>query len=77
MLFQVRFLSPPISPDQGGMTTPGGSLEDRIKKVEETVEVAVREVIEEAADDGSLEELGVDSTSLVVTNGMTGRGFSH
>ena len=69
MLFQVRMLSPPISPDQEDTSTPASSIEDRIKKVEEEVEVAVREVIEDAADEGNLDELGVDSTSLVVTNG--------
>eukprot|EP00057_Strongylocentrotus_purpuratus_P033250 XP_790721.3 PREDICTED: uncharacterized protein LOC585818 isoform X2 [Strongylocentrotus purpuratus] len=65
--FVIRLLSPPMTAP-GDMTTPAGSIEDRLKKVEEDVQAAVQAVIEDAADDGGLDELGVDATSFVVTD---------
>ncbi|XP_041470550.1 uncharacterized protein LOC121420084 [Lytechinus variegatus] len=65
--FVIMLLSPPMTAP-GDMTTPAGSIDDRLKKIEEDVQAAVQEVIEEAADEGNLDELGVDSTSFVVND---------
>eukprot|EP00057_Strongylocentrotus_purpuratus_P026271 XP_011680745.1 PREDICTED: hyalin-like [Strongylocentrotus purpuratus] len=69
--FTINLIRAPTAPTVTGSTTLSsgvGSIDDQINSVRGQVEVSVKEIIQIADDNGDLTTLGVDSTTLSVTD---------
>ncbi|XP_030839163.1 hyalin isoform X2 [Strongylocentrotus purpuratus] len=69
--FTINLIRAPTAPTVTGSTTMSsgvGSIDDQINSVRGQVEVSIKEIIQIADDNGDLTTLGVDSTTLSVTD---------
>ncbi|XP_030839157.1 hyalin isoform X4 [Strongylocentrotus purpuratus] len=69
--FTINLIRAPTAPTVTGSTTLSsgvGSIDDQINSVRGQVEVSIKEIIQIADDNGDLTTLGVDSTTLSVTD---------